>query len=180
MEVRKALGVSQGTLSGLEGLANSSGQVTEYAKLYRVDADWLATGEGSGPAQQGDPPNGGAVVAHTVILSARSMAPRLLDWSHLMSSDLAPEFQAVVPDDAMAPEVPAGSVCFFSTTYKARPGDYILVADAKGFVYLRRMVLVQGEHWQAEALNPAFKPLDSVAAELRILAVYDGKRGRKS
>lgn len=46
MEVRKALNISQGTLSELEGTAASSGSVVEYAQLYGVSAVWLATGAG--------------------------------------------------------------------------------------------------------------------------------------
>lgn len=55
MAVRKALGVSQGTLSQLEGEAASSGQVVEYARLYGVSPDWLATGRGEMKGTTADP-----------------------------------------------------------------------------------------------------------------------------
>ncbi len=46
-QVRKALGVSQGTLSGLEHRAAGSSLTVRFAELYQVDAMWLATGEGT-------------------------------------------------------------------------------------------------------------------------------------
>jgi transcriptional regulator with XRE-family HTH domain len=46
VQVRAALGISQGTLSELEIEANSSGWTAQLAALYRCNARWLATGEG--------------------------------------------------------------------------------------------------------------------------------------
>jgi transcriptional regulator with XRE-family HTH domain len=45
-QVREALKISQGTLSELEGMAQSSGYTVAFAALYGCDAKWLATGEG--------------------------------------------------------------------------------------------------------------------------------------
>lgn len=44
--VCEKLVISQGTLSELETKANGSSKTTEFAKLYGVNAHWLATGEG--------------------------------------------------------------------------------------------------------------------------------------
>lgn len=44
MQVREQLGISQGTLSEAERTANSSSRVADFARLYGVDAGWLATG----------------------------------------------------------------------------------------------------------------------------------------
>jgi transcriptional regulator with XRE-family HTH domain len=56
MQVKAAVGCSQGTLSELEATADSSGLVARFAELYRVLPLWLATGEGprsAADAQQG-------------------------------------------------------------------------------------------------------------------------------
>ena len=56
MQVKAAVGCSQGTLSELEATAESSGLVVRFAELYRVLPIWLATGEGprnAADAQQG-------------------------------------------------------------------------------------------------------------------------------
>lgn len=47
VEVQTALGISQSNMSDLEGTAESSTFVPQLAELYKVDAHWLATGEGS-------------------------------------------------------------------------------------------------------------------------------------
>ena len=57
IDVKKALDIAQSTLSELETTANSSGRTTEFARLYRCDANWLATGAGD-PAWDQDQPSG--------------------------------------------------------------------------------------------------------------------------
>ena len=47
VEVCQALGISQGTLSELETTSAGSSKVTYFARLYGVDAHWLASGDGS-------------------------------------------------------------------------------------------------------------------------------------
>lgn len=41
------LGITQGTLSGLESTGQGSRRVAEFARIYHCDAEWLATGKGS-------------------------------------------------------------------------------------------------------------------------------------
>jgi transcriptional regulator with XRE-family HTH domain len=56
VQVREALGISQGTLSQLERTSTKSGRVAEFARLYGCDPHWLATGEGITPAAGAPPP----------------------------------------------------------------------------------------------------------------------------
>lgn len=62
-EVQKLMGVSQSTLSGLEGPDASSSRTVEFARLYGCDPIWLATGEGQpnwgAPITQRAPRGGG-------------------------------------------------------------------------------------------------------------------------
>lgn len=58
MDVRNALGLSQGTLSGLEHTANGSSHVVRLAELYKCDAAWLSTGVASSPSPQPSPAPG--------------------------------------------------------------------------------------------------------------------------
>jgi transcriptional regulator with XRE-family HTH domain len=57
MDVRKALGLSQGTLSGLEHTANGSSHVVRFAELYKCDANWLSTGVASTQSSALNPTN---------------------------------------------------------------------------------------------------------------------------
>lgn len=59
-------------------------------------------------------------------------------------------------------------------------GDFVLVADHKDVHYFREYRQIRPGHWQAHATNPAYLPLDSERDGLRVLAVFDGMRGRRS
>ena len=43
------IGISQGSLSWLERVADTTTMITQFAALYRVDVNWLATGDGIEP-----------------------------------------------------------------------------------------------------------------------------------
>ena len=97
-----------------------------------------------------------------------------------MSTPLPPEFQTTAPDSAMAPDVPRGARIIMVTGVAPEPGDFVLVADAHGAQHLREYKQLRPGHWQAHARNAAFLPLDSARDGLRVLAVFDGIRGRRS
>ena len=97
-----------------------------------------------------------------------------------MHRPLEAEFQTTAPDAAMAPDVPRGARIIFITGVDPVPGDFVLCADSSGAHYLREYKALKAGHWQAHAINPAFLPLDSVRDGLRVLAVFDGIRGRRS
>lgn len=119
-------------------------------------------------------------VAHEVSHRGRTVAPPHIAWDDLMRIPLEAEFQTVAADDAMAPEVPRGSRVIFVTGVQPVAGDFVLVADNQGVHYLREYRQLRPGHWQAHALNPAYLPLDSERDGLRVLAVFDGMRGRRS
>lgn len=121
----------------------------------------------------------GFVEAHAASLVA-SETPLLVEWGDLMSVQLGSEFQTVMPDNSMAPEVPRGARILFVTGIEPEPGDFVLVADGDGNHYLREYRQVRPGHWQAWAINPAFLPLDSQADKLKVVAVFDGMRMRRS
>lgn len=109
------------------------------------------------------------------------MAPPKLAWEALVSIDEFPhEFETELPDNAMAPEAPKGSRCIFITGATPEAGDWVLVRDAVGNLYCRAYKLLRPGQWEAHAVNPYFLPLDSVRDGLRVLAVFDGMRGRKA
>jgi hypothetical protein len=95
-----------------------------------------------------------------------------------MQYELGREFQTVMPDASMAPDVPKGATVILVTGVEPEPGDYVLLVDSHGHHSLREYRLVRPGHWQAHALNPAFLPLDSERDGLRVLAVFEGVRKR--
>ncbi len=110
----------------------------------------------------------------------REAAPPYLQWEQLMKGPLEAEFQTQMPDASMAPEIPRGAQIIFVTGVAPEPGDFVLVADADDRTYVREYRELKPGHWQAHAINPAFLPLDSAEHALRVLAVFDGIRGRRA
>lgn len=144
------------------------------AAFLGVDSDWLASGRGR---KHQDPQVEG--VAHGMSLDERTMAPQHREWEHLMHGPLEPEFQTVVPDASMAPDVPKGARVIFVTGIEPVPGDFVLICDSGGVPYLREFKQHRPGRWEAHARNPAFLPLDSERDGLKVLAVFDGIRGRR-
>lgn len=96
-----------------------------------------------------------------------------------MTRPLEAEFQTNVPDASMAPDVPRDAVAIFITGVEPEAGDFVLLTDRSGHHYLREYKLLRPGHWQAHALNSAYLPLDSEQDGLKVLAVFDGVRGRR-
>jgi hypothetical protein len=108
------------------------------------------------------------------------MPPPKMHWESLMTAALPPEFETELPDNAMAPAAPSGTRVIFVTGVTPEAGDWVLLTDKLGTLACREMRIVRPGHWQAHAVNPAVMPMDSVRDGLKVLAVYDGMRGRRA
>lgn len=102
-----------------------------------------------------------------------------MSWEELMKSSELPEvFILSAPDDALAPKVRAGDDVIWSTTKPPKIGSPILVRDARGQIYVRRMY--EGDrpgHFVARVRSDAYRALDSQVDGLQVLAVYAGRLG---
>lgn len=119
-------------------------------------------------------------VAHEVIPRYVTVTPTVIGWGDLNVTRLPQEFQTVMPDAAMAPLIPMGARIIFVTDATAAPGDVVLLVDAAGSFMVREFRQLTPGRWQAFAHNPAFLPLDFDTAKLRVVAVFDGMRGRRA
>lgn len=102
-------------------------------------------------------------------------APTTCTWEFVLSAaSLPPRFRLAVPDDALAPATPRGTVLIFSTTAQPTFGHGILVQAADGSRYVRRYAQAPGGGWLAEARNSAYLdiPGDSGAS---VVAVVIGR-----
>lgn len=185
-DVCERIGIAQGTLSGLERSASASRHTAMLAKIYGVDAHWLATGQGQARPFGGDihlsivddPPSTG--VAQYVSQGSPTVVP-IFEWGDLMSLPLLPPvFKVAAPDDALLPTLRAGQHVELTTGITPRPGDGILVADANGNWYLRLYRERRRGEWIAHATNEAFEPLESIRDGLVVLAVVTATEGRWS
>lgn len=169
----RAVGVSQSTLTEAESTGTKSGHVAQFAKLYGVDAHWLATGEGAEPQWPGEAvaispfPVG---VAHPMSQARPILIPEIVPWEALVMGELPERFTLQVQDDAMAPALRRGGQAICSRAGDAAPGDLVVVVDADGHGYLRRYQVGRVGHWQAVADAPGFAALDSQRDSLQVVA----------
>jgi len=114
-------------------------------------------------------------VAHVLSQSPFEAVP-LLAREQLLQHDHLELFRFATPDDAMAPELPAGIEIVWTTRRRIAPGRLLLLADSHGQLHVRRCA--QGESpgsWVGAALNQAYRSFKSDDAGLRVIAVYKGR-----
>jgi hypothetical protein len=181
MAVRDALGISQGTLSELEGTAASSGRIVDFARLYEVDAGWLSTGNGFEPPGGGIKlmPNPGGMdeaLAHagssTAVTFPSQRARQFVPWRELGMQQLQNEFCVDAPDDSMAPVIKRGARVDFDRSLEPRTDDVVLLKDGGGVWYIRTFQQGPRARWGARAENGAFLAMDSERDELQVIAVF--------
>lgn len=98
--------------------------------------------------------------------------PPQLPWEDvLIAKQLPATFRLAVPDDALAPDTPRGTVFIFDTGARPRPGYAVLVQDKAGGRHVRRFVQSIGSEWRAEARNSAYASLEHARDGLTLLAV---------
>lgn len=130
-------------------IADSVGKVTEPEQQYRV--------------------------AQPLSQAGLTVTRKPLSWRELMRlEDLPVVFEALLPDDAMGPELPAGMKVEFDTRETPVFGDKILVRDAKGDLHLRLYKQAPGGGWEAPATNRAFLDMLPERDGLTIMAVMTG------
>jgi transcriptional regulator with XRE-family HTH domain len=165
VQVKEALGISQGSLSDLEREGERSAYVPALAKLYGVDPYFLATGEASPPQ---------IPLAHAV--SYQPIDDPLLTREQILTMDVLPaRFVYALEDDAMGAHGRAGTEVIFVRGYPPKPGAGVLIKDKFGALHVRRMA--QGNrpgHWIGKAPNPQYRDMDSDEDGLELLAVWRG------
>ena len=188
-QVATAIGMSQGTLAGLERTAHSSGLTVQLASLYKVSAEWLATG--SNLARESSPnwsneqhANAGArprgLPAQPVSHPGRFDQVPVYAWETLMPMAAPIRFAVRCPDDSMSPFLRTGSVVYLERGLIPKPGDIVLISDADGRFYLRLYRPRTATTWEGRPLNDLYQSLDSEREGLKLAAVFVGMEGRVS
>lgn len=202
-DVVKALGevkpMSQGTLSGLELEAASSGRVVEFAKLYGVDAVWLSTGEGIAPpglylvpgnhdvidVTAREVPNPERYVSHGMSHPEATFpierARQHVEWGALGMVELEETFSVNAPDDSMAPVIKRGARLDFDKRLctEVRTDDVVLLKDSGGVWYIRTYQQGPKRRWGAKPENGSFLTMESERDELELIAVLTAVHGRR-
>lgn len=180
MQVRKAIGVSQGTLSEAEHEHHTSGLTPQFAALYGCSAHWLATGEGDPQwTTPGTPDPLLRGVGQSVNLHSLTVVP-VIRWEDLMSEEMPQVFKVAIPDEALEPNYRRGVHVELTRGLEARPGDGVLVRDRDGNHFLRVYRQRRAGEWSAHALHPAYESLDAETYGLTVVAVVTATEGRWS
>lgn len=181
-KVRKHLDVTSGAFTNWKSRGVSKQGLLDAEKAFGRSASWIETGVDDACTFPQHLSAGVSInpVAQEVSQYRFKLAPRLIPWEQIMIGPLDAEFQTEVPDASMAPDIPVGSRIMLITGVEPMPGDFVLVRDHAGHLYLREFRQLRPGHWQAHARNDAFLPLDSTRDGLKVVAVFDGMRGRRS
>ncbi len=124
-EASKASGIPQSTISTSERESHGSSETPVYAKLYGVDAHWLATGEGE-MLQRTTPDQAVAIASSTSGGFTLVQALEVVAGALLMSDDLTldqvrPLLARLVDEPPRASEIVPRIAALLSTT-GAMPG----------------------------------------------------------
>lgn len=127
----------------------SEPKFNELLRIHRVKAY----------AASNPPTNRGVALAVSDLESI--VQPQVVTWEGLKMADLSQPLATQLPDDALAPDKPAGTWLEFDPDVR-EPGWPCLVKDADNNFYARLYEQGAGDRWQAVATRPGFAPLSSV------------------
>lgn len=173
-------GVGKTAISNyLGGARKMPRKLVPLARALGVDPEWLA---GKGPREPIPPYPGDHPPSVQEPLAGYPvrLTPPVIEWGAIMPNKLPSEFQTHLPDQAMAPAAPKGTMVIFVTGVPPEPGDWVLIHDRLGNIYFREYKMLAGGVWEAHASNHAFLPLHSERDGLQVIAIFDGMRGRKA
>jgi len=114
-------------------------------------------------------------VAHAVNHLPLEAVP-LLTREQLLTEHTPELFAFAAPDDAMAPEAPAGTEIVWTTRRRIAPGRLVLLRDEHQQLHVRRCQQGEGPGaWVGAVTNSAYRSMRSDEPGLRVLAVYKGR-----
>lgn len=176
-DLRGAMGISPQTANNWKRRGVSQEGALHAQRQFGTSAIWLMDGTGGSVAGASAPPQarteGVEEAPHAHYLSDDE--PTTRTWDFIVSSDNLPlRFRLAVPDDALAPSTPRGTMLIFSTTAMPAFGHGVLVQDQAGRRYVRRYAQGTSGRWIAEAHNTAYVSIDSIDG-LKILAAVIGR-----
>lgn len=155
--------------NGIRGLGDTlAADIEDAAELPRgwMDEQHLIAGE--------TPPT--YAIAQDLSHAMSSHSIPLVPWEKIVQGNVPDVFRAVLTDDALAPDFPAGTEVVWTTRRRAAPGRFILVQDRHGQIHARQCH--QGRtpgQWLATPINPAYLTFDSAEESITLVAVYKGR-----
>lgn len=185
-ELASAADAKQPDISKIErGEILQPTSIARLAHALRVDARWLELGDGPEPdwtpeqhtiggAQSGGRPPS---LAHQMSQQQESIDPPTITWESVLSSQELrhKRFKLAMPDDALSPDTPAGTMLIFSAEKTPRVGDGVLVSALDGQRYIRMYAEGPGGTWEARARHEGYLSLNSARDGLQLLATVEAR-----
>lgn len=103
-----------------------------------------------------------------------------LTWEQLMDAKELPSlFRLALVDNALADELHAGDEVVVDTSAKPAAGDFIVLRDGAGALYVRMYRERRAGEWSAHAVNAAYDPMDSTRDGLSVVGVVVEERRKR-
>lgn len=169
-------GITQSTVGNIEsGLRAYGSSVVSLSKILGVNPDYLMC-ETNDP---GMPDHEISGVAQVLILDEKTVDPQQFTWESLMNVDGFPaQFVVEMPDDALAPKTPKGSLVYFRSSQDVPPvGTGVLVKDQLGNLFIRRVAQGPAGSWIAASSHEGYLSLNSIDDAIELVAyAFDVRR----
>lgn len=150
-------------------------------EILGISAQWVLTGSGKPFPDTHDyaPPIHGVSESDFLYGITVSSRVRELTWEDAMLKidSLTENFAAPMPDGAMEPKVPAGTLLEFRPGGDPTPGHGVLLQDLHGNLHVRRYQTGANNRWNAIANNDSyasFTSSDDVKIVASVVAIKSG------
>lgn len=190
VQLAKAVGISQGTLSDLErGKNRSSLELTKIADVLGVSAIWLSEGRGEMSDRSG---SNVININQDKLVPAQKTVP-LLDWGDvtkfllqgdefvnhevaLIATHLTLEggFALNVQGDNMEPDFKAGETIIVDQHFKYESGDFVIVIEDKTKPTFKQ-IINDGSDWLLKPTNPRY-PITTLRVDQKVIGVIRAKQ----
>lgn len=119
----------------------------------------------------------GSYMAHAASLDLYTL-PQEISWEEVMTGQAPDVFSCAMPDDALQPTTPKGTVLLCRKDIEPVIGDGVIVSDKSGAHYVRRYTQGPGGTWIAQADAPGYATLSSRDGIKVVAVVFGVLRGK--
>lgn len=181
IQLSKAVGISQGTLSDLErGKNRSSLELTKIADVLGVSPIWLSEGRGDmyNKAKALKLVDTERLVSNKItLLKPSEIVGYLLnqeDFENSIDSFISAEgFALEVADDKMQPEFNPGDIIIVDTELQYQTGDYVIILDKQSIKFVQ--IVEDGADWLLKPINERY-PITTLQTNQRLIGVVRAKQ----
>lgn len=175
----RAVGVSPGSIGNYEaGTRDSSRKTAALAKALKVSPVWLESGTGPMRLSNADD----AMGPETPVAQSLSYTPDRLPRKtreELMAEKPVGDFWVELWDDAIAPELPRGTLTLWDAGLEPEPGDFVLIRTVEDKrPHVRVYTEALGGSWEGRPLHDSYATIPGALAE--VLGVFVSARQRRS